>query len=242
MSRIVYGKRPAAEALRHAADRVQHVWLDQDRREALADVVALADGAGLKVEWAPKRTLEQHAESPGHQGAVVQLRDFDYVSVKEFLTRRFDRGRVVVALDGVTDPQNFGACLRAAGAFGADLVITTKRRGCPVTPVVTKVSAGGTEVVPVARENNLAATLKSLKKEGFWVYGLDAEGTTLLGELDLSGDLVIVLGSEGEGLHRIVAETCDGLARIPAPGPLDSLNVAQACAVALYEATRARLT
>jgi 23S rRNA (guanosine2251-2'-O)-methyltransferase len=240
MSRLAYGRRPVEEVLRHSREQVDAVFLDESKREALADVAALARDAGLAATWVSRQEMARLCETPKNQGVAARLRDFQYASVKDFLQRRKTGPRVVVALDGVTDPQNFGACLRAAGAFGAHLVITTKHRGCPVTAAVAKVSAGATEAVPIAREANLVQALQRLKDDGFWVYGLDHEAAKTLGSCDLSGDVALVLGSEGEGLHRLVRETCDEIARIPAGGPIQSLNVAQACSVALYEVTRQR--
>jgi 23S rRNA (guanosine2251-2'-O)-methyltransferase len=240
MSRIVYGKRPVEEALRHSAEQARALFLDQTKRAAFAEILELAAAAGLEPAWVGRAELDRLSGVFKHQGALVELTDFAYTSVKDFLARRLDGPRVAVALDGVTDPQNFGACLRAAGAFGAHCVITTKHRGCPVSPVVVKASAGATEAVAIAREANLAQALRRLKDAGFWIYGLDHEAATPLAACDLSGDVALVLGSEGEGLHRLVRETCDGLARIPTPGPIASLNVAQACTIGLYEVVRQR--
>lgn len=240
MARIVYGKRPVEEALRHRPGDVARLLLDQTKRQALTEFADEAAAAEIAVEWTTRQALDKLCDAQSHQGLVAEVREFDYTSVKAFIQQKQPGPRVVVALDGVTDPQNFGSCLRAAGAFGADLVVTTKRRGCPVTSTVVRVSAGGTEVVAIARESNLTAALEQLQQAGFWVYGLAADGERTLAEIDLSGDVVLVLGSEGEGLHKRVADTCDALARIVTPGPLDSLNVAQAATVALYEVFRQR--
>ncbi|MDP8225068.1 MAG: 23S rRNA (guanosine(2251)-2'-O)-methyltransferase RlmB [Candidatus Lernaella stagnicola] len=241
MAHIVYGKRPVTEALRFRIEAVQALYLDPGRRAALSDIIDLAAAAQLEIRWESKKNLEKIAGRSGHQGAVAELKAHDYVSIKMFLQRKTKPPRTILALDGITDPQNFGACLRAAGAFGADLVLTTKRRSAPVTPAVVKASAGAAEVVPIARESNLVNSLNLLKKEGFWVFGLAAEADAALPDADLPPDIVLVLGSEGDGLHRLVEETCDQLLRIPAGGPIASLNVAQAATVALYEVFRSRL-
>ena len=240
MARIIYGKRPVEEALRYQAGAMTSLTLDTDKRKPLASLAELAVAADIAISWSSRKSLDNLAGAPGHQGAVAELRDFDYTSVKAFLQKSPGTSRLVVALDSVTDPQNLGSCLRAAGAFGADLVVTTKRRCCPVTPIVVKVSAGGTEVVEIARENNLKQALKQLKDAGFWVYGLAADAQQTLAETDLAGDVVLVLGSEGEGLRHSTEQTCDTLIRIPANGPLESLNVAQACTIGLYEIVRQR--
>ena len=240
MSRIVYGKRPLEELLANRADSIQRIYLEATKKSALSEFARQAQSLDLPVHWVDHPELEKLCGTPKHQGLAAEVRDFSYTSVKDFLQRRLDHPRVVVVLDGVTDPQNFGSCLRAAGAFGADLAVTTKNRGCPVTPVVVRVSAGATETVAIARETNLVQALERLKEAGFWVYGLAGEADRSLAEIDLSGDIVLILGSEGEGMHRLVREHCDAVARIPADGPIESLNVAQACTVGLYEIFRQR--
>ncbi len=241
MPRIVYGKHPVEEALRQGRGHVSRLMLDGKNRSGLEHLALLAREAHVQVAWVNKDELERVSHSPHHQGAVAMAPDFGYVSVRDFAARSSDTPRVVVALDSVTDPQNLGACLRAAGAFGADLVIITKDRSAQVTPVVTKAAAGATEVVPLARETNLVQALDVLKKAGFWVFGLDGESPQALGECDLAGNVVLVLGSEGEGMRRLVREACDHVAHLSAHGPIESLNVAQACAVALYEVYRRRV-
>jgi len=240
MPRIVYGKHPVEEAIRHSGRSISRLMLDVERRSSLDDIARAAHEAGVAVSWVDRAELERLCHNAHHQGAVAVLPEFGYASVKDFAARATDQPRVVVALDGVTDPQNLGACLRAAGAFGADLLVITKDRSAPMTPVVAKAAAGATEVVPLARETNLVQALEILKKAGFWVYGLDAEAEQPLSDADLSGNVVLVLGSEGTGLRRLVRETCDHLAHLSAHGPIESLNVAQACAVALYDVFRRR--
>jgi len=238
MSRTIYGKRAVSEALRHTPDRVKSLLLDRGNRNALADLAREAENAGISAQWVDRRELERLAKTPKHQGVVAMADDFAYASVKDFLVKSTDKRRVVVAIDGVTDPHNLGACLRACGAFGVDLVVIPKDRSAAVNATVAKTAAGATEAVPVARETNLARALDLLKKDGFWIFGLDMKGEAPLSEQDLSGDVALVLGSEGSGLRRLTAESCDRLLRLPNPGPIDSLNVSQACAVALYEVFR----
>ena len=234
MSRLVYGKRPVAEVLRHQAQQVKELYLEEGHEKTLSALVEAAAAAGINIRWEERRALDRRCGSPRHQGALAVVADYDYTSVKDFLSRRHEAPRVVLVLDGVTDPHNFGACLRAAGSFGVDFAVIAKHHGCPVTAAVVKVSAGATETVPIARENNLAQSLDTLKRAGFWVYGLDADAGQNLGETDFTGDAVLVLGREGEGLHRLIKEKCDLLLHIPAAGRVASLNVSQACAIGLY--------
>lgn len=240
MSRLVYGKRPVGETLRHQAQHVKELYLEEGREKTLSTLVEAAEAAGVAIQWVERRKLDRQCGSPRHQGAAAVVADFDYTSVKDFLARRSESPRVVLALDGITDPQNLGACLRAAGSFGVNLVVIPKHHGCPVTAAVVKVSAGATETVPIARESNLGQSLDVLKQAGFWVYGLDADVGQPLGKADLSGEAVLVLGREGEGLHRLIKEKCDLLLHIPAAGQVASLNVSQACAIGLYEVFASR--
>lgn len=240
MSRIIFGKRPVDEALRHTPERIVKLALADAKRQALKPLAQQAQEHQVMIEWLSRQQLDDLCQTIKHQGVAAVLQNFAYVPLTEFVSREADRPRLVIALDQVTDPQNLGACLRAAGAFGADLMLLTKDRCAPVTTATVKASAGASEVVPVARETNLARALAELKKNDFWIYGLDAEAPQALSATDVQGNVVLVLGSEGSGLRRLVAETCDRLVQLPASGPIASLNVAQACAVALYEVCRLR--
>ncbi len=235
MSRMVYGKRPVMEALRFQTGQVQQLLVDQSKAKILSEVLDLAKKVGVKAQWTSRAQLDQLTQGGNHQGAALTVREFDYTSIKDFLAGAGKNAQVVVALDGVTDPQNLGSCLRAAGAFGADLVIITKDRSAQVNAATTRAAAGATEAVPIARETNLVRALEQLQQAGFWVYGLAVEGARAIGAADLRGKVVLVLGSEGEGMRRLVAQTCDELVHLNANGPIESLNVGQACAVALYE-------
>jgi len=240
MSRIVYGKRAVEEALRHSPGGLAKLYLDSGKRQIFKPVADLARSLGLEPLWVSHEEIDKVCRHTKHQGIAAMLADFQFTSVKDFVSKKAEKARVAVALDSVTDPQNLGACLRAAGAFGADLVVIPERRSATITPVVSKASAGATEVVAVAREVNLTRALQSLKQNGFWIYGLDPNGAQPLSAAPMNKDVVLVLGSEGSGLHRLVAEQCDYLVHLSAAGPIESLNVAQACAVGLYEIFRRR--
>jgi 23S rRNA (guanosine2251-2'-O)-methyltransferase len=148
--------------------------------------------------------------------------------------------RLLLALDGVEDPQNLGALLRVADGAGVDGVVLTERRSAPISPVAVKASAGATEHLRIARVVNLVRALEELKRQNLWIIGLDERGTADYDQFDLTGDCVIVLGREGAGLHELVRRTCDHLLRIPMAGGVSSLNVSAAGAVVLYEAFRQR--
>jgi 23S rRNA (guanosine2251-2'-O)-methyltransferase len=187
------------------------------------------------VRYGDREALDRLAS--GNQGAVARIAARGHVSEEEALSGQMGR-RLVIVLDGVEDPQNLGAVLRVADGVGA-AVIVPERGSAPLSEAVARSSAGAIERVPVARVGNLRRFLDRVKDAGFRVVGLDAAGTELY-RLDLTGDLVLVLGAEGRGMRRLVREGCDLLGRLPMKGELASLNVAAAAAAASYEALRQR--
>jgi 23S rRNA (guanosine2251-2'-O)-methyltransferase len=212
---IVYGRRAVAEA-RRGRRRVRRVWTTSDVSHA---------------------ELTRLAGSPDHQGIVADVDPYPYVDPAELL-RHPDA--LVVALDQVQDPRNLGAVCRSAEAAGATGVVIPPRRSAAVTAAVCKASAGAVEHLPVARVSNLADWLALAKDRGAWIYGAAPRGGTPHDRADLTGKVVLVLGSEGRGLRRRVAAACDLLISIPVRGRVGSLNVAAAAAVILYEAARQR--
>ena len=180
--------------------------------------------------------------TPHHQGVVAEAVPFRYASLAELRTRLSQAGRppLLVAVDGLQDPQNLGTLLRAAAGLGADGVVLPERRTVGVTATVAKAAAGALERLPIARVTNLTRALEELKHAGLWVIGLAADGRCQPWEADLTGPTLLVIGSEGAGLGRLVRETCDDTLRIPMPGQTESLNAAVAGAIALYEAVRQR--
>ena len=212
---IVYGRRPVAEA-RRGRRRVRRVWTADDTE------------AG---------ELNRIAGSPEHQGIVAEVDPYPYADARGLLDRP---EALVVALDEVQDPHNLGAVARSAEAAGADGLVITARRSVSVTPAVVKASAGATEHLPIARVANLAEWLAAAKDAGAWVYGAEAKAEAPYAQTDLTGKVVLVLGSEGKGLRRLVAERCDALISIPVQGRVASLNVSAAAAALLFEAVRQR--
>jgi 23S rRNA (guanosine2251-2'-O)-methyltransferase len=212
---VVYGRRAVAEAQR-GRRRVRRVWTTDDL---------------------PPPELTRLAGSPDHQGIVAEVDPYPYADARELLERP---DGLLVALDQVQDPGNLGAVCRSAEAAGADGVVIPSRRAAVVTPAVSKASAGAVEHLPVARVTNLANWLGVAKEAGAWVYGAQSGAATPHASADLTGKVVLVLGSEGGGLRRRVAETCDLLVSIPIRGRVESLNVSAAAAVLLFEAARQR--
>ena len=243
MSRFVYGVNPVLEALKAHPRDVVRVMLErgkEGRRSQGADRVAQAAAqAGIRVEDVPQGDLAHRSRSGVHQGVGAELSDFRYAELEDVLARASGSALLLV-LDGVTDPQNLGALIRSANAFGANGVVVPKDRAAGITPASFKAAAGALEHCPVARVTNLARSLEQLKEKGIWTVALAADGAKQLAEVDLTAPTALVLGSEGSGVRPLVRKTCDHLARIPIAGQVGSLNVAAAGAVALYEVARQR--
>ncbi len=241
---VVGGRNAVVEALRSgvpcSAVYVAH-RIDTDDR--VREVLRTAGDRGLPLLEVTRGELDRLTDGLVHQGVAIQVPPYDYASARDLLSRAEAAGErpFVVALDGVTDPRNLGAVIRSAGAFGAHGVLVPERRAAGVTASAWKVSAGAAARVPVARETNLVRALTELREAGCFVVGLDAEGATPIGGIELAGEpLVVVVGSEGKGLGRLVRETCDVVASIPIARDVESLNAAVAAGIALYEVARLR--
>jgi 23S rRNA (guanosine2251-2'-O)-methyltransferase len=243
VTRFVYGVNPVLEALKAHPKDVVRVMLErgkEGRRSQRADRVAEAAAqAGVRVEDVPQGDLAHRARSGVHQGVGAELAEFQYADLEDILADH-SRSALLLVLDGVTDPQNLGALIRSAHAFGAHGVVVPRDRAAGVTPAASKVAAGALEHCPVARVTNLARSLEQAKEQGVWTVALAADGDKELREVDLTAPTALVLGSEGSGVRPLVRKTCDHVARIPMAGPVGSLNVAAAGAVALYEVARQR--
>jgi 23S rRNA (guanosine2251-2'-O)-methyltransferase len=240
MKRVLLGPHAVLEALRAAADRVVVVYTAGEAQGALGEVARAAREHHVRCEPRERAELDALAEGVRHQGVLAITGDYTYLSLDDLLAGAPERP-LFVALDQITDPHNFGAIVRSAVAFGADGLITLKDRAAPVTPVVVRASAGATEAARIARVTNLARTLNELSDAGMQVVGLDAEGKVDLRDLAYGErGRVLVVGSEGYGLRRLVREHCETLAAIPLPGPLASLNASVAAGIAIYESARRR--
>jgi 23S rRNA (guanosine2251-2'-O)-methyltransferase len=227
-------------ALEDGATRPREVLLAETRRDERARrLLAAAAKADVTVRNVSREALDLRAPGLRHQGVLAAI-DATQVSGEDVLDVPATPERLILALDGVQDPHNLGACLRTAEAVGVAAVVIPKDRAVGLTPVARKVAAGAAERVAVVAVTNLVRTLERLKERGYWVTGLAGEGTETLFETDLTGPLVLVMGAEGEGLRRLTREHCDRLLRIPMAGRIESLNVSVAAAVCLYEAFRQR--
>ncbi|MGW3263622.1 23S rRNA (guanosine(2251)-2'-O)-methyltransferase RlmB [Streptomyces sp. NPDC001056] len=244
-SELVVGRNPVVEALREgvpASTLYVQQFIDNDERVREALQLA-AERGGINLMEAPRPELDRMTNGLNHQGLVLQVPPYEYAHPDDLLDAAADEGAdpLVVALDGVTDPRNLGAVVRSVSAFGGHGVIVPERRSAGMTAGAWKTSAGAAARTPVARATNLTRVLEQYKKAGVTVVGLAADGEAELGDLEaLSGPVVIVVGSEGKGLSRLVGETCDYRVRIPMPGGTESLNAGVAAGIVLYEAARTR--
>jgi 23S rRNA (guanosine2251-2'-O)-methyltransferase len=238
---VLYGLHPVEEALKAGRRRFDHVLVALERNDDRLDrVVAACRQAGVRVRQESREQLTLLAQTAAHQGVVAMVRPQEFLTIEALCEGQAGARRLVLALDGVEDPQNLGALLRVADGAGVDGVVLTERRSAPISPVTVKASAGATEHLRIARVVNLVRALEELKQQNLWIIGLDERGTSDYDQFDFTGDCVIVLGREGAGLHDLVRKTCDHLLRIPMAGGVSSLNVSAAGAVVLYEAARQR--
>jgi 23S rRNA (guanosine2251-2'-O)-methyltransferase len=236
----LYGVHPVEEALKAGKRRFDHVLVARERRDdRLEAIVSLCRDLKIRVRTEPRETLTDIARSPAHQGVVAIVRAQQFLSIEDILEPT-GSPRLVLALDGVEDPQNLGALLRSADGAGVDSVVMTERRAAPLSAVAAKAAAGAQEHLRIARVVNLVRSLEELKRNNLWIIGLDERGTTDYDQFDFTGDCVLVMGREGDGLHDLVRRTCDHLLRIPMAGGVSSLNVSAAGAVVLFEAYRQR--
>ena len=253
---IIEGRNAVIEALR-AGTTIDKIFIQKGETDkTLGHIASTARAAGVVVVDADKRKLDFMSRTHAHQGVIALTSVREYVSVEDILNIAREKGEnpLIVVCDEISDPHNLGAIIRTAECAGAHGVVIPKRRSAGLTSIVAKTSAGAVSYVPVARVPNIPALLEQLQKEGVWVFGTAAEGTSdlysadlkgpaapSLYETDLKGPAAIVIGSEGDGMTRLVREKCDFLVSIPMKGKISSLNASAAAAILLYEAVRQRL-
>jgi 23S rRNA (guanosine2251-2'-O)-methyltransferase len=241
---ILYGLHPVEEALRSGSRRFDHVVVARERQDQrLEKILEACRERRVRVRSESREQLTLLARNPGHQGVVAFVRERTMLEIEDLLgTDAAASGTppLLLALDGVEDPQNLGALLRSADGAGVTGVLLTERRSAPLSAVALKASAGAAEHVRIARVVNLVRALEQVKAANIWCVGLDERGTMDYTEYDFTTPCLLVLGREGAGLHDLVRRTCDHLLRIPMAGKVASLNVSAAGAVVLYEAFRQR--
>ncbi|MBQ1241814.1 MAG: 23S rRNA (guanosine(2251)-2'-O)-methyltransferase RlmB [Oscillospiraceae bacterium] len=239
---LIEGRNAVPEALR-AGTPINKIFLARGETDkTLGHIASTARNAGVVVVEVDRRKLDFMSRTKAHQGVIALAAVREYASVEEILAIAREKGEapLLVICDEISDPHNLGAIIRTAECAGAHGIIIPKRRSAGLTSIVGKTSAGAISYMPVARVPNLTALIKELKEQGIWVFGTAAEGTTSLYEADLKGPSAIVIGSEGDGMGRLVRENCDFLVSIPMKGRISSLNASAAAAILLYEAVRRR--
>lgn len=240
----LYGRNPVIEAL-EAGRPIDKIFLQEHlNHPQIGKIRNLAKAQGIPYHFADRRKLDQLANGVNHQGVIALAAAQQYVEVADILARAQANGEppFVVICEGLTDAQNLGSILRTANAAGVHGVIIPKNRSVALNAVVAKVSAGAIEYTPVAKVANITQTLEKLKKEGLWIVGTDVSGTQRHFDCDLRGPLGIVIGSEGEGMSRLVREHCDFVVTIPMRGEIESLNASVAAGILMFEAVRQRIT
>ena len=246
-SSYIEGRNSVNEALN--ADReINKIWIlkPADGRRLEPDLVKILNAANEKkivVVRLSRQALDKMSTTGNHQGVIAQVASHEYVDIEDIVAKAEEEGRtpLLIALDEIKDSFNFASLLRISDAAGVDGIIIPKHRSVALNSVVSKLSAGAIEYIPVARVTNLAQTLRKLKEEhGFWVCGTDMEGSVSYDKADYSGPLVIIVGSEGEGMRKGIRNECDFMVHIPMYGHVNSLNAAVATGIIVYEAVKYR--
>ena len=249
VAEYIEGKRPVIEALRTGVPVKRVLLADNAKRDGLVeDILRKAKAADVPVETVPRKRLDELTklgERDSHQGVMAETRPFHYLSGAEALRVADEKAAahengaaLIIVLDHITDAGNLGAIIRSAEVLGAACVVLPNKRSAFVTPATYKSSAGAAAHIPVAQVANLTQFLEGAKKAGFWVAGASEHAKEAIWDTNLKGKMVLVLGNEGEGVSRIVLEACDLFVRIPQAGQVESLSVAQAASVCIYEWVR----
>ncbi len=234
---IIYGKHPVELALK--AGRVKRIWaLDNDPKGVRLQILIEARERGIRIDLVDRRYLDDRMGRANHQGIIAKITGFEYWELEDLLASAGDAP--LLLLDKLNDPGNLGNIIRTAAGFRAGGIILPKDQAVGVTPTVEKASSGMIHLVPIARVTNLAAAMAKMKDAGYWVYGTDIDEGDIIDKVDLSGKVCIAMGAEAKGLSRLVREKCDGILRIPMAQGVESLNVAAASAICLYEIARQR--
>ena len=236
----IEGRNPVAEALKSGRN-IDKLYIKKGQNQgSIIPIIAMAKKKGIQITEVDSHKLDSMSETGAHQGVIALCAAAEYKTVEDILNIAKEKGEppFIVILDRVTDPRNLGSVIRTANCAGVHGVLISKHDSVGLTSVCAKASAGAVEYTPVARVNNLAKTIDELKKQNIWVTGADASGERDLYESDLKGAVAIVIGSEGEGISRLVLDKCDFKVKIPMKGNVNSLNASVAAALFIYEAAR----
>jgi 23S rRNA (guanosine2251-2'-O)-methyltransferase len=238
---LIYGINSVSEALKTRGRAFEFVSMAKERHDLrLQRLIEECRRIGLPVRFVSRAELDQMAGNVAHQGVVAVTSAKQYSDLDDVITAKRGVYSLILILDGIEDPHNLGAIIRTADAAGVDGLIIPERRAAGVSGTVTKVSAGATAHVPIAKVTNIARTLEDLKEQNFWIVGLDERASDTYDTLDFKMNCALVLGAEGKGVHDLVRKKCDFLVSIPMLGKVSSLNVSVAAGVVLYEIVRQR--
>ena len=237
MSRLIAGLQPVRELLRARPGSIEVLYVEAGESPQLAALVRFARDQGVTAAAASRGELDRRAAGARHQGAVAIASDLQMTPLEQLAV---DEHTLVVALDELQDPQNFGAVVRSAVALGATAVLWPEHASAPLSAATFRAAAGAIEHATLCRVPSLVSALASLRERGVVAVALDSSGGVTLGTVDLKGPIVLVVGSEGKGLRRSVRNACEHVARLPMRGPIASLNASVAAAIALYEVARQR--
>lgn len=239
---ILLGRNAVREAIKSGRSINRILIAEGSHGGSISEIINLAKERHLVLQSISTDKLDTLCGGQRHQGIAAYAAPVDYVELDDILNLAKDRGEdpFLILLDELEDPHNLGAILRTADAVGAHGILIPKHRSCPLSSVVAKTSAGAVEYVPVARIGNVAQTLEGLKKQGLWVAGADMDGTENYYEANLTGPIVLVIGSEGHGVSRLTKEACDFIVKIPMRGKVNSLNASNAAAILAYEILKQR--
>lgn len=238
---MVAGRNAVMEALKGSRSVNKLMIANGSTEGSIKEIIAVAKEKGVNIQYWDRSKLDSIARGIRHQGVLAQVAPVQYAELEDILQVAKDRNEppFIVLLDELEDPHNLGAILRTADAAGVHGVLIPKHRSCPLSATVAKTSAGAVEHVPVARVGNLVQTIKKLKQEGLWVAAADMDGKDYYAT-DLTGPLLLIIGSEGQGVGRLVKEQCDFVVRIPMVGKINSLNASVAGSILMYEAMKQR--
>lgn len=241
MENKIEGRNAVLEALRAGKPIDKLYVLDGCPDEPVRTIIREAKKGDTIINYVKKERLDQLSETGHHQGVIAMAASYEYATVEDILEKAREKGEApfIFVLDNIEDPHNLGAMIRTANLSGAHGVIIPKRRAVGLTPTVARTSAGAINYTPVAKVTNLKQTMEQLKKEGMWFVCADMDGTPYY-QMDLKGPMGLVIGSEGEGVSRLIKETCDFVASIPMKGDIDSLNASVAAGVLAFEIARQR--
>ena len=218
---------------------IDKLLLEKNPQGSLKAIFAEARKRNIRVQFVDKKVLDKQSEEGRHQGVIAYTTDFVYSSLDEIISSKGEKGGFIVICDGIEDVHNLGSIIRVAECAGADGVVIPSNNSASVTEAVVRISAGAANHIKVAKVNSVNRTVDELKKQGFWLYALEADGSSIY-DADLKGDIAIVVGGEDSGVRRLTREKCDYTLSIPLKGKVNSLNASVALGIAVYEAVRKR--